>query len=186
MPAIQPGSPRLVAAMTLKLITRDRSLHDQHHWITWNYQLGLPPVRHLLDKPALCGTRACIAGWAALLNAPGDAVIDDCPLRIFYPDGSSIEVREAGRIALGRSHDDACWLFDQYRTHEQVIAALETIAAGQPMSRHGGTVPQDEPGRGPAGRQIVIKRTLVTQRPDPAVYYSGRGPEHHDHPAVSL
>lgn len=108
----------------------------------WNqriYSAGMPrrvpvnQVRALTGNPD-CGTTACVAGWAALYTVPDDSQFtrDDV---IQLPDGTCRLVDNPARKGLGLNHDDADWLFEYSRSLEQVLAALESLAASQPMVR---------------------------------------------------
>jgi hypothetical protein len=134
VPDLSASNPRAVAEVVLGTI-RDKALHDQALWIGWRTDTDEPAVGDLRGRPGECGTTACVAGWAALLTAPGNAVYQPRSERIRWPDGKTLTVLDAGRHALGLDGGDAAWLFSEHRTHGQVTAALESLADGKPMTR---------------------------------------------------
>jgi hypothetical protein len=78
-----------------------------------------------------CGTTACIAGHAVLLTAPAGwlvwvpgAVATDGygPTMMVRPDGSTVSVSEAARVALGLDKDVADVLFTCTATRQAVPA----------------------------------------------------------------
>lgn len=79
-----------------------------------------------------CGTTACVAGWAAILTAPKGYRIDAISDRIVPPGGEMGETAETiGTRVLDLSRSEADWLFSSSRDEDEVLRALDMIAAGE-------------------------------------------------------
>jgi len=135
-------SPAQVAARVAAIIRTRPELWDQGTW--WGgpaaavrhdaasaYRVPVSALRAMLDAPAAeCGTTCCVAGWAAVVAAPDDAVFDGGDVTM--PDGGCKSIEDAGAVALGLPVPppwDAPWLFAPDRTRDEVLAALDAIVA---------------------------------------------------------
>lgn len=88
-------------------------------------------VRESLKPGSTCNSTACVAGWAAILTSPaGTVIVDQYFIRL---PGSDVKesLEYQGREALNLGRWQADWLFEGDRTREQVLAALDAIAAGE-------------------------------------------------------
>jgi hypothetical protein len=93
----------------------------------------VPEVRDALVSG--CGTTACAAGWVAIVTAPDNARVSEEDGTVTYADGRTADIDIVAQRMLGLSDVDALWLFRSHRTRGQVLAALRSLAAGQPMTR---------------------------------------------------
>lgn len=133
--------PKDVAAEVAAIIRLQPARHDQSLWFDGhdgedgNEVIAVETVlAALYSDDDLCGSTACVAGWAAILAAAADTYIAEGSYLL--PSYQPIE--SAGRRALGISHDEAMWLFNCRRSREQVLAALDSLAKGEEI-----TVPED-------------------------------------------
>jgi hypothetical protein len=142
------------------IIEQHPSRHRQSSWVgnvfTYMFGNGKPRAAEELagfattdmpDEPAdpenpVCGTTACVAGWAAILAAPKGATI----INMF---DIAIPARKiTGRMAydyrsiptyaqekLGLTDDQATWLFSGYRKREEILAAMAWLPDHQDASR---------------------------------------------------
>ena len=95
-------------------------------------QFGDQPVP---DEPAdpgrpLCGTTACVAGWAVILAGDPEISLqfDGGAFRApgsFFP----ADIASYARQLMGLGEDQAEWLFDADRTTGQVLWALDALLA---------------------------------------------------------
>lgn len=134
-------NPEEVAAAVAAVIRLQPQRWDQGAWFADNDSDGDSRVQVQQVRDALyaedgtCGSTACVAGWAAILTAPAGTSIQDGTY-LCSPDGQLMQLIErAGRRALGLNLSDAHWLFSGERDREQVLAALDSVAAGEPMTR---------------------------------------------------
>jgi hypothetical protein len=87
------------------------------------------PEEPLNEDNPVCGTRACVAGWAAILGSPPGTVIDgngDMMIPGEINDDIMSAMRRA-RDVLGLDENQADYLFDAYRTHQEVLDALGAL-----------------------------------------------------------
>jgi hypothetical protein len=142
------------------IIEQHPSRHRQSSWVgnvfTYMFGNGKPRAAEELagfattdmpDEPAdpenpVCGTTACVAGWAAILAAPKGATI----INMF---DIAIPARKiTGRMAydyrsiptyaqekLGLTDDQATWLFSGYRKRQEILAAMAWLPDYQDASR---------------------------------------------------
>lgn len=125
------------AAAVLDTIREDPSRHDQERWVS------------------LCGTQACVAGWAAMMHGWGAAQVRSLADTMFsaaqwkelfvmhYPrrssDGADTYVAPVSRLVevaaglLGLEPVDAVTLF-YYTNNAEALEALEWIAAGKDLN----------------------------------------------------
>ena len=132
-------TPAEVAAEIANIIrTRGDQWYDQGSWFGTMINdagvsgLTVDAVRDMLKANEWkCGTTACVAGWAAILTAPTGYRIDSFSQRIISPGDDTGETAETiGRRVLYLSNSEADWLFDSSRNEDEVLDALDMIAAG--------------------------------------------------------
>ena len=142
-------APAQVAARIAEIIRTRPAAWNQRTWLEL-------PLGHSRDVASMledldhdeCGTTACVAGWAAILAAPAGARAMACGhgmiRSLSLPDDSVTEIKAAGAAALGLDTSGAYWLFDVDRTRDEVLAALDEIAAGRPVTRDGDEEEDDD------------------------------------------
>ena len=124
---MNPLAPPAVAARVAARIRRNPAQHDQGEWWITRGGEGEYRVRAVVDTPeaALCGTTACVAGWAVYeyLAAGGDLRYEET-------------IPQAAWQALGGSGDfddeypGMPELFDEATSAIRVLEILDGIAAG--------------------------------------------------------
>lgn len=85
-----------------------------------------------------CGTRACVAGWAVVFAHP-DAVFSDHKTDVRVPvmgtfgvlTSVSVRIEMLARLSLGLTEDQADYLFDGLRSHDEVVDALNDLIEGR-------------------------------------------------------
>jgi hypothetical protein len=148
-------TPQTLAAFIAELIREDDRWWKQGSWFGETIAYTATPdgrIRYRLDGERFttgdvidrlrrdewsCGTTGCVAGWAALLNAPRGSIIDARNDRIIYPGGRNDEYQDVdvlGRAALDLTGQQASYLFHGGRTKDEVLEALDAIAQGESWS----------------------------------------------------
>ena len=141
--------PRKLALEISRIITEDEKRWEQAEWTSyWPERINIQEARNSLQAGSVfhyystrnslqagsvfhCYSTCCVAGWAAILSAPAGATLSRYEITSRGESGEYVEyVEYLGRDALGLNNDQAAWLFHPYRTREQVLWALEKIAAG--------------------------------------------------------
>ena len=123
-------TPQELAAEIAAVIRDHEALWYQGSWFGLGGGRPIESLRAaLLEESPVCGTTACVAGWAAAFASPkGTKVWAGGSLE--FPDGGGVDVMDVARCALGLSQADAGWLFDGIRTKDEVLEALDGIASG--------------------------------------------------------
>jgi hypothetical protein len=107
-----------------QLIQMRPELHDQQTWGRTPSDTPAGIISARAETGEFCGTTACVAGWAAILGAPENALIHDSAViigdQVF---GVSIY---AARL-LGLSWDQQTWLFTAAATRERVLWTLKWL-----------------------------------------------------------
>lgn len=130
--------PQEVAAEIAGIIRMWPRRWYQGSWFQARYEVYHRRVElvaaSLSEDNAACGSTACVAGWAAILTSPKGTLIG---ADLLSPPGGlqAQHIHDAGRHALGLSEEDAAWLFYGTRSREQVLAALDSLAKGEQMTR---------------------------------------------------
>lgn len=141
--------PKEVAAAVARIIRLQPWRWEQAFWFQATPPYGEGDEGYLYDRtvaeiiasldaePSICDSTACVSGWAAILTAEPGTLVTDSGWLIPSPGSQrhTEEVSSAGRRALRLTQLDASWLFDSMRSPEQVLAALDSIAKGEPMAR---------------------------------------------------
>jgi len=127
-----------IAARIAEIIRTRPAAWDQEVWLKLDAGHGgdVASMRADLDAgDGSCGTTACVAGWAAILNAPENAKAAPPQYwlirRLVMPDGTAAEIKRLGQAALEIDGRVMSWLFADYRTRDQVLTALDSLAAGR-------------------------------------------------------
>jgi hypothetical protein len=131
------------------IIEQHPSRHRQASWVANAFDITMfrstdpRPIEDLTglavtdmpDTPAnredpICGTTACVAGWAAILAAPKGALLNTFDIVI---PGEIVDGKQTylhGSISayaqdrLGLTDSQATWLFSGYRKREEILNAL--------------------------------------------------------------
>jgi hypothetical protein len=100
------------------------------------------PAEAANPENPICGTTACVAGWAAILAAPKGATIINM-FDIAIPAGKitgrmvydyrSIPIYAQEK--LGLTDIQAAWLFSGYRKRQEILAAMAWLPDHQDASR---------------------------------------------------
>jgi hypothetical protein len=142
---IKTGSPQEVAATVAAIIRNQPDRWRQGSWFNGEWAgywadadkyvegVTVEQARESLNPGRSCGSTACVAGWAAILTAPPGTRLRGTHLRL--PEGKDAYTSVMAAEALGLSGWDGDWLFDGGRVREEVLAALDSIAAGDEMVR---------------------------------------------------
>lgn len=125
--------PEQVAARVAAIIRSHPGSWRQDVWL----RTGQPTTGAMLaevDGAGECGTVACIAGWAAIVALPAGAEPrqqDPWMWRaIAIPDGEDRLIEYVAAEVLDLDWREAGWLFSEERTRDDVLWALDSIAAG--------------------------------------------------------
>ncbi len=127
-------TPQGLARAVLKVVKADDGRYDQTLW----GELGTNGLSSsLMAEPVdVCGTSACVAGWAVLYGVPGARLAESRKYRGDYDfvtsDGEVVEAEDVAGELLGLDYNQAAWLFGGNRNKKDVIAALKHIADGEP------------------------------------------------------
>lgn len=132
-------TPAEVAAKVAEIIRTDRALWNQMSWFNTRRGQDHMPVADMRNAVLggsttelhACGTAACVAGWAAILTAPEGAALGYGGGIFDGYDNYLNHVETAGRDALGLEDYQATYLFDTYRTEDEVLVTLDKIADGE-------------------------------------------------------
>lgn len=133
--------PAKTAAVIAAIIREKPRVYKQDVWFSgtlgWvarhDDQTPLPTAAEMAARDWSCGATACVAGHAAILHSPAATMLSDTD-RLIFPGGSTFSAATLGMEALGLDHLDADWLFNEDRTQEEVLEALDTLAAGRSIS----------------------------------------------------
>lgn len=147
-PALDDGSSSAAACveMAAKIAFQVREQITVHPE-AWN-QLDWFIAAWATDMPE-CGTRACVAGWAAHFARPDlePAYSSFGHASLLQPVGmglsesdlarlgskSPLRISVVAREALNLDDDEANWLFDSERTYDEVIEGLTWLVEGRPL-----------------------------------------------------
>lgn len=124
--------PRELAALIADIV-RETERWDQGLWWspTWfrdDSEVSVQAARKSLNTG--CRTTGCVAGWAVILHAPEGSLIDSGD-NVVLPNGQAVFASSYGQEALALDDVRASWLFGGHRTQDEVLFALDAIAAGQ-------------------------------------------------------
>jgi hypothetical protein len=123
-------TPAQVAARVAEIIRSRPDMHDQESWlfVADGQSVTAAEVIAGLSRPE-CGTRCCVAGWAAVVtSAPGTVIYGD---HLTLPNGRRRQIEFVGAEALGLdASGDMPWLFEDERTRDEVLAEVDRIAGG--------------------------------------------------------
>lgn len=138
-------TPREVTEFVLQVVEQNPERHNQRQWVGNVFTRGenaldvkemlrhaLAPVPETPENPdqPYCGTTGCVAGWAVAYGSqPGTMLVSSyisgyCTL---FPDGTQVNTSTAASDLMGLNEYQADWLFDEYRTHEEVTSALHEL-----------------------------------------------------------
>ena len=136
-----PPAPHDLLIQVRDVILNNPERHNQGSWITNEFsyhvprvELGilrrfaaklLPEVPEDEDDP-ICGTQACVAGWAVILGDDPTARIFDTTA-VTETDGTKVEFGYRARDLLGLDSIQAHWLFAADRTRDEVLDALNAL-----------------------------------------------------------
>jgi hypothetical protein len=142
------------------IIREHDELWDQESWfdapgigvVTSEQMRGyLEAVRNDQDPDKnICGSRGCVAGWAASLYSPAGSKLHSFRSYIELPKGFSydgereVPIELFAKDMLGLDGDQAGWLFGGSRSKEQVLWALENENDGWDYSDCPYGTPDDE------------------------------------------
>lgn len=135
----------------IELLTRVRDhivAHPESHDQNWWGRLGegatvLEVDNGLFVVEPSCGTAACVAGWACLLNGDKPAVskyyLPDGPDYVAYSQvqsksGKYHHIKVRARKLLGISRYEADVLFEYSRTYDEVLDILALLIGGRGLS----------------------------------------------------
>ncbi len=137
-----PPSPHDLLVAVHALIVEHPERHDQKNWIRNAFTSGvvsdskmgelrqfafkfLPEEPKDEDNP-VCGTRACVAGWAVILgDDPGVKAYGSDLVRL--PDGTTERYSVRAAKLLGLTYDQSAYLFSSDRTRSEVIEGLSRL-----------------------------------------------------------
>jgi hypothetical protein len=138
IPVKDSWSPQELAAFIRdQIITANQDRHDQYAWMSSSFftaDTETVPAGVMRERAGeWCGTTACVAGWAAVIAAPDEAVIEfDSYYGLNVIVGEeSMRIDDFARKALGLTGWQADYLFASYRETPDVIKALDAIAAAE-------------------------------------------------------
>lgn len=119
-PDLTDVTPRVALIVTLDFIHDNPERHDQDVWMMdeedWK-------------NPHSCGTSACVAGWGALFA--GYRPVRDNGYMVSLPDSEdTIPVPFAAADVFGLDSETADWLFEAYRTTDELEYVRQTLRAG--------------------------------------------------------
>lgn len=107
-----------------QLIQMRPELHAQETWGRTPSNTPAGAISARAEKGEFCGTTACVAGWAAILGAPENALIHDSAVTI---GGQEFGVSIYAAQLLGLSWDQQTWLFTAAATRERVLWTLKWL-----------------------------------------------------------
>lgn len=129
-------TPSEVARRVAQVIRLRPERWEQGSWYYTSLNDGQISAAQMLldlaDTGPACKTTGCVAGWTAAFSVPEEAIF------IAGEGVQTVEGRRLGRVstlaqeALGLDIDQANYLFDAYRSRENVLRVLDAIADGQP------------------------------------------------------
>jgi hypothetical protein len=126
-----------------EIVASESGRHLQHSWISNRFYLPqrqawdigqvrayahqpLPAAASDPDRP-VCGTTACVAGWAAILVAPEGSFLRAWSESIEFPDGTVQSVEGYARGVLELSAAQSDWLFYGARSRPEILRALDAL-----------------------------------------------------------
>ena len=125
---MSPSTAELMAQVAA--VIRDHpGSHDQDWWVdlpdTHAEDVEVLRRRAYEDQP-VCGTTACVGGWAAIMAAPPGSFIDRYGERITLKGEhlTTVRIEIYARQVLGLNVDQAEWLFGHRRARSAILAAL--------------------------------------------------------------
>jgi hypothetical protein len=120
----------------ITVLTDHPQTHDQTEWIIPGASCpdgrSVSTVRtHMESSQGWCDTKACAAGWTALLAAPAGTIVLISDFTgnalLFSPDGQLIDrVQDFARRELGLTREQAYCLF-YMTTNDEVIPVLKYL-----------------------------------------------------------
>jgi hypothetical protein len=139
-----PPTPAETKRMVLQVLVEHPDRHGQGDWIgnvfaDYIYLIPLsvpvedlrpyasqdiPPVPADPDRP-LCGTKGCVAGWAAILASPPGTTISR--YYMLFPDRTSSSIADYAAMRMDLDFRQAHWLFCGARSYDQVVEALQIL-----------------------------------------------------------
>lgn len=139
-----PPTRRELLTAVRDLVRDNPERHDQGHWIANRFTSGysLPRVRLERLRPyalapipevpldgssPVCGTKACVAGWAVILGENPVALVRDDEY-IWLPGGAR-SIQDRARELLSLTGRQASWLFSACRSREEVLKGLDALIA---------------------------------------------------------
>ena len=128
-------TPQELALAVRKIIENHPGNWNQMIWYgSRDMNVPVDVIRRELEED-ICGSAACVAGWAVILSSPAGTTFiaemnDDYIFRVIYPDGKTEPICAVAQSALRLTEDQAAWLFNSSRTEEEVVAALTVIENG--------------------------------------------------------
>ncbi len=88
------------------------------------------------NQDLICGTTACVAGWAAILAAPAGSQITGRNLQ--EPYGPQVHIEDYARRHLGITHVQAAWLFHSRRSRDEVLRGIDYLLSHPDATSGGG------------------------------------------------
>lgn len=141
---VQPA-PRELLVLVRDIVEDHPERHNQGRWVgnvfekiavmtvdeLRQYALAdMPESPAMPDRP-VCGTTACVAGWAVIAgSAPGSVIKRtewEYDTEVTFPDGTGKQVSQYAQELLDLDSGQASWLFDEYRTREEVLFGLDAL-----------------------------------------------------------
>lgn len=127
---------RALAKNVLTLV-EEGDHYNQKVWINERFTRGMYNAvngRVLRERLGECGTKACVAGNVVVLSLKKTEFFDPWDQTVTTEDHETMRVKEYARQQLGLTYDEATWLFSEWRSYEDVVAALKTLVKGKKVS----------------------------------------------------
>lgn len=99
-------------------------------------------MTHILDYPethdqflwmSQCGTRACFAGWAVLLDESNEYTQGENPTCYYDSQGNELAIWEVARRLLCLSEDEASILFFSLNTRDDLENYVKQLKNGETL-----------------------------------------------------
>ena len=130
------SNPRSIAK-AVKQIVLDEEHYDQHLWMSRAFFYDVrddiatgTELRNIANQN-VCGTTACVAGNVVILTIGAKDKYDYPRDKVVFANGESEDVLDYAQVKLGLTYRQASWLFESYRTREEVLAALDLLEKGK-------------------------------------------------------
>lgn len=124
---VRPGPRQLNTELlerVRQIILMRPELHNQQTWGRTPSDVPVGVTSARAETGEYCGTTACVAGWAAILSAPEDALMRDGCICV---GANEFSISLYAARQLGLSWDQQTWLFPAEATRERVLWTLKWL-----------------------------------------------------------